>query len=171
VTAIDLGKVAIEVAELHALESGAKVRYLQTTAEDHAELHAGTYDVVTCMEMLEHVPDPQSVLRALRALVKPDGHVIVSTLNRNLKSYLLGIVAAEYVLGLLSRGTHTYEKFIRPSELARWARAEDFAIADMVGLSYNPLTAIARETAVVDVNYLMHLQPQAASMAPRRLQG
>lgn len=168
VTGIDLGKVTIDVAEMHALDSGVKVRYLREAAEDHAAHSAGTYDVVTCLEMLEHVPEPQSVLHALRALVKPDGHVIVSTLNRNLKSYLLTIVGAEYLLGLLSRGTHTYEKFIRPSELARCARAEDFAVVDITGLGYNPFTAAAREIDAVDVNYLMHLQPQAASFAGGR---
>lgn len=159
VTGIDLGKVTIEVAELHALESGANVRYVREAAEDHAAHSPQTYDVVTCLEMLEHVPEPQSVLRALRQLVKPDGHIIVSTLNRNLKSYLLAIVGAEYVLGLLTRGTHTYEKFIRPSELSRWARAADCTIADMIGLDYNPLTGLAREIAAVDVNYMMHLRP------------
>ena len=160
VTGIDLGQATIEVAGLHALESGAKVRYLRESAEDHA-LHAPAgYDVVVCMEMLEHVPNPQSVLRALRTLVKPGGHVILSTLNRNLKSYLLAIVGAEYVLGLLARGTHTYEKFIRPSELSRWARTAEFDVADLVGLEYNPLSVTARETADVGVNYMMLLRPQ-----------
>jgi len=160
VTGIDLGQATIEVAELHALESGAKVRYLRESAEDHA-LHAPAgYDVVVCMEMLEHVPNPQSVLRALRTLVKPSGHVVLSTLNRNLKSYLLAVVGAEYVLGLLARGTHTYEKFIRPSELSRWARAAQFEVADLVGLQYNPFSVSARETADVDVNYMMLLRPE-----------
>jgi len=160
VTGIDLGQATIEVAGLHALESGAKVRYLRESAEDHALQAPANYDVVTCMEMLEHVPDPQSVLRALRTLVKPNGHVILSTLNRNLKSYLLAIVGAEYVLGLLARGTHTYEKFIRPSELSRWARTAEFDVADLVGLEYNPLSVTARETADVGVNYMMLLRPQ-----------
>jgi len=160
VTGIDLGQATIEVAGLHALESGAKVRYLRESAEDHALQAPANYDVVTCMEMLEHVPDPQSVLRALRTLVKPGGHVILSTLNRNLKSYLLAIVGAEYVLGLLARGTHTYEKFIRPSELSRWARTAEFDVADLVGLEYNPLSVTARETADVGVNYMMLLRPQ-----------
>jgi 2-polyprenyl-6-hydroxyphenyl methylase/3-demethylubiquinone-9 3-methyltransferase len=161
VTGIDLGQATIEVAELHALESGAKVRYLRESAEDHAMHSPASYDVVTCMEMLEHVPDPQSVLRALRALVKPTGHVVLSTLNRTLKSYLLAIVGAEYVLRLLARGTHTYEKFIRPSELSRWARAAGFDVIDLVGLEYRPINSTAREIADVGVNYLMLLRPEA----------
>jgi 2-polyprenyl-6-hydroxyphenyl methylase/3-demethylubiquinone-9 3-methyltransferase len=160
VTGIDLGKATIEVAELHALDSGVSVRYLREAAEDHAAHSPAAYDVVTCMEMLEHVPQPQSVMRALRTLVKPDGHVVVSTLNRNLKSYLLAIVGAEYVLGLLARGTHTYEQFIRPSELSRWARAAEFAVLDIAGLEYHPLTESARATGNVEVNYMMHLRPE-----------
>jgi 2-polyprenyl-6-hydroxyphenyl methylase / 3-demethylubiquinone-9 3-methyltransferase len=159
VTGIDLGKATIEVAELHALESGISVRYLCEAAETHAAQNAGAYHVVTCMEMLEHVPDPQSVLTALRTLVKPDGHIIVSTLNRNLKSWLLAIVGAEYVMNLLARGTHTYDQFIRPSELSRWARSADLNVVDIAGLDYNPLTSLAREVANVDVNYMMHLRP------------
>ncbi len=160
VTGIDLGAVTIEVAELHALESGARVRYLREAAEEHAVHAAGSYDVVTCMEMLEHVPDPQSVLRALHVLVKPDGHIFVSTLNRNLKSWLLAIVGAEYVMRLLPRGTHTYENFIRPSEMSRWARSAGLSVSDIAGLEYNPLTGIARRVVSVDVNYMMHLRPE-----------
>ena len=125
VTGIDLAPQTIEVAELHALESQVPVRYLRESAETHAAHSPGAYDIVTCMEMLEHVPEPESVLRALHDLVKPGGDVFVSTLNRNLKSYLLAVVGAEYVLNLLPRGTHTYERFIKPSELARWARAAE----------------------------------------------
>jgi len=160
VTGIDLGEATIEVAELHALESGATVHYLRESAEQHAAKSPASYDVVTCMEMLEHVPDPRSVLHAMRSLVKPTGHVVLSTLNRNLKSYLLAVVGAEYVLNLLKRGTHTYEKFIRPSELARWSRAAGFDVVDLVGLEYNPLTATAREIADVGVNYVMLLRPE-----------
>lgn len=160
VTGIDLGKATLEVAQLHALQSAVSVRYLCEAAEDHAAHSAGAYDVVTCMEMLEHVPQPDQVLRALRALVKDDGHIVVSTLNRNLKSYLLAIVGAEYVLGLLARGTHTYEKFIRPSELSRWARAANLGVVDIAGLEYNPLTQRARETHNVAVNYMMHLRTE-----------
>ena len=158
VTGIDLGPATVEVAELHALDSGVHIRYLRESAEMHAEHAASTYDVVACMEMLEHVPEPVSVLRALHRLVKPGGHVFVSTLNRNLKSYLLAIVGAEYVLRLLERGTHTYDRFIRPSELARWARSVDLAVEDIAGLEYNPFASSARQSANVDVNYMMHLR-------------
>jgi len=158
VTGIDLGPATVEVAELHALESGVQVRYLRESAEAHALHNAGRYDIVTCMEMLEHVPEPQSVLRALHTLVKPDGDVFVSTINRNLKSYLLAIVGAEYVMRLLAPGTHTYERFIRPSELARWARAADLLVVDAAGLNYDPFREVAKQTANVDVNYMMHLR-------------
>jgi len=160
VTGIDLGQATIEVAGLHALESGAKVRYLRESAEEHAAQAPASYDIVICMEMLEHVPDPRSVLQALRTLVKPTGHVVLSTLNRTLKSYLLAIVGAEYVMKLLTRGTHTYEKFIRPSELSRWSRAAGFDVVDLVGLEYNPLDATAREIADVGVNYILLLRPE-----------
>jgi 2-polyprenyl-6-hydroxyphenyl methylase/3-demethylubiquinone-9 3-methyltransferase len=123
VTGLDLGPETIQVADLHAAASGLSVRYLCESAEAHAQHSPAAYDVVTCMEMLEHVPEPDGILRALCSLVKPGGDVFVSTLNRNLKSFLLAIVGAEYVMNLLERGTHTYERFIRPSELARWARA------------------------------------------------
>lgn len=159
VTGIDLAPMTIEVAELHALESNVAVRYVRESAETHAAHAAGGYDVVTCMEMLEHVPSPESVLRAIRALVKPDGHVVLSTLNRNLKSYLLAIVGAEYVLNLLARGTHTYERFIKPSELSRWARAQRLETVDIAGLAYDPFRGTARLGSNVDVNYMMHLRP------------
>jgi 2-polyprenyl-6-hydroxyphenyl methylase/3-demethylubiquinone-9 3-methyltransferase len=163
VTGIDLGTATIEVAELHALDSGLQVRYLRESAEDHAQHSPGTYDVVTCLEMLEHVPQPASVLRALHTLVKPGGDIVVSTLNRNLKSWLLAIVGAEYVLGLLERGTHTYSRFIRPSELARWARAADLEVADIAGLEYDALRETARQSTNVQVNYMMHLHRDAES--------
>ena len=158
VTGIDLGTATVEVAELHALESGVSVRYLRESAEQHALTNAGAYDVVSCMEMLEHVPEPQSVLRALHTLVKPGGDVFVSTINRNLKAYLLAIVGAEYVLGLLERGTHSYERFIRPAELARWARAVGLDVIDIAGLEYDPIRETARQSTNVDVNYMMHLK-------------
>lgn len=158
VTGIDLAPLTIEVADLHALESHLPVRYLRESAETHASHSAGSYDVVTCMEMLEHVPEPASVLHALHALVAPGGHIVVSTLNRNLKSYLFAVVGAEYLLNLLARGTHTYERFIKPSELARWARAADLRVADIAGLAYDPLQNIARQSSNVDVNYMMHLR-------------
>jgi 2-polyprenyl-6-hydroxyphenyl methylase/3-demethylubiquinone-9 3-methyltransferase len=156
VTGIDLGPQTIEVAELHALESALPVSYARESAEMHAAGNAGAYDIVVCMEMLEHVPEPESVLQALRTLVKPGGHVFVSTLNRNLKSYLLAIVGAEYVMNLLTRGTHTYERFIKPSELARWARAAQLSVEDVAGLAYDPFANSARQSTNVDVNYMMH---------------
>jgi 2-polyprenyl-6-hydroxyphenyl methylase / 3-demethylubiquinone-9 3-methyltransferase len=158
VTGIDLGRSTLQVAELHALESGVSIRYLCESAETHAATSPGAYDVVTCMEMLEHVPEPQSVIRALRSLVRPGGDVFVSTINRNLKAYLLAIVGAEYVLRLLERGTHTYERFIRPSELSRWARHGDLEVLDIAGLEYDPLREVAKLSTNVDVNYLMHLR-------------
>lgn len=161
VTGIDLGQTTLEVAELHALDAGVNVQYLRESAEEHAAKATAHYDVVVCMEMLEHVPEPGSVLRALHQLAKPGGHVIVSTLNRNLKSYLFAIVGAEYVLGLLERGTHTYEKFIRPSELARWARAASLDVLDISGLEYDALRSVARLTDNTDINYMMHLQRSA----------
>ena len=158
VTGIDLAPMTIEIAELHALESGVNVQYLRQSAEAHALEHPAHYDVVVCMEMLEHVPDPMSVLRALHDLVVPGGFVFLSTLNRNLKSYLFSIVGAEYVLNLLPRGTHTYERFIKPSELARWCRAANLNLEDLSGMSYDPITSRAALSKNVDVNYLMCLR-------------
>lgn len=158
VTGIDLGTATIEVAELHALESGVAVTYRREAAEDHAVANAGAYDIVTCMEMLEHVPAPQDVMQALHTLVKPGGDVFVSTINRNLKAYLLAIVGAEYVFRLLERGTHTYERFIKPSELSRWARHAQLEVVDIAGLEYDPLRELARQSTNVDVNYMMHLR-------------
>lgn len=158
VTGIDLAPLTIEIAELHALESRLSIRYVREAAEAHAVHSAGAYDIVTCMEMLEHVPEPESVLRALHDLVKPGGDIVVSTLNRNLKSYLLAVIGAEYVLNLLPRGTHSYERFIKPSELSRWARAAQLSVVDVAGLAYDPLQHVARRTDDVAVNYMMHLR-------------
>jgi 2-polyprenyl-6-hydroxyphenyl methylase/3-demethylubiquinone-9 3-methyltransferase len=158
VTGIDLATQTIEVAELHALESQLTIRYLREAAETHAAHSAGTYDAVTCMEMLEHVPEPESVLRALHDLVRPGGDIFVSTLNRNLKSYLMAVIGAEYVLNMLPRGTHTYDRFIKPSELSRWARAAGLSVMDIAGLAYDPIQHTARRTADVAVNYMMHLR-------------
>jgi 2-polyprenyl-6-hydroxyphenyl methylase / 3-demethylubiquinone-9 3-methyltransferase len=158
VTGIDLGPATIEVAELHALESGVAVTYQRESAEAHALAHAGQYDVVTCMEMLEHVPEPLSVLNALRSLAKPRGDIFVSTINRNFKAFMFAIVGAEYVLRLLERGTHTYERFIRPAELARWARECGLEVVDIAGLEYDPFREIARQSTNVDVNYMVHLR-------------
>jgi len=158
VTGIDLAPQTIEVAELHALESQLTIRYVREAAEAHAAHSAGAYDVVTCMEMLEHVPEPESVLRALHDLVRPGGDVFVSTLNRNLKSYLMAVIGAEYVLNMLPRGTHTYDRFIKPSELSRWARAAGLSVLDIAGLAYDPIRHTASRTDDVAVNYMMHLR-------------
>lgn len=158
VTGIDLAPQTIEVAELHALESQLTIRYVREAAESHAAHSAGAYDVITCMEMLEHVPEPESVLWALHDLVRPGGDVFVSTLNRNIKSYLMAVVGAEYVLNMLPRGTHTYDRFIRPSELSRWARAAGLSVLDIAGLAYDPIRHTARRTDDVSVNYMMHLR-------------
>jgi 2-polyprenyl-6-hydroxyphenyl methylase/3-demethylubiquinone-9 3-methyltransferase len=155
VTGIDLSEKALSVARLHLLESGRNVRYVLQSAEDHARETAGQYDVVTCMEMLEHVPDPASTIRACATMVRPGGTVFFSTLNRNPKSWLFAIVGAEYVLRLLPRGTHEYEKFIKPSELAQDARAAGLREAEMMGMSYNPLTHVYSLGRDTSVNYLM----------------
>ncbi len=159
VTGIDMGKAPLEVARLHLLESGLEVDYAQMSAEQAAERHPGEFDVVTCMEMLEHVPDPAAVIAACARLVKPGGQVFFSTINRNPKSYLFAIVGAEYILRLLPKGTHDYAKFIRPSELARWSRAAGLDTTDMTGLTYNPLTDVYRlDPRDVGVNYMVATQ-------------
>ncbi len=161
VTGIDMAEGPLAVARLHQLESGAEVDYRQTTAEELADAEAGTYDVVTCLEMLEHVPDPSQVIRSCAELVKPGGNVFFSTINRNPKSFVFAIVGAEYVLRLLPKGTHEYEKFIRPSELEEWARQAGLALKSSIGLHYNPLTREYRLGPNVDVNYLMHFERPA----------
>lgn len=155
VSGIDLSEKALKVAKLHLYESGRQVDYQLVSAEDYAEQHAGEFDVVTCMEMLEHVPDPASVVAACARLVKPGGWVFFSTLNRNPKSYLLAVIGAEYVLKLLPRGTHDYAKFIKPAELARMAREAGLDTEELTGMTYNPLTKVYRLEADTDVNYLM----------------
>jgi len=162
VTALDLADDLLQVARLHALDAGIEVNYVLESAESHAAVHAGEYDVVTCMEMLEHVPDPTAVVAALGQLVKPGGHVYVSTLNRTLKAYALAVLGAEYVLRLLPTGTHTYEKFIRPSELKQWARDAGLTLADIAGLEYDPFTRKASLTTDAAVNYLVQLRRDAA---------
>ncbi len=158
VTGIDMGEAPLNVARLHQLESGAKVEYFQTTAEELAEDQAGHYDVVTCLEMLEHVPNPASVIRACAKLCKPGGDLYFSTINRNPKSFAFSIVGAEYILGLLPRGTHEYAKFIRPAELADWLRENDLQLQHMTGLTYNPLFKSYRlNDNDVDVNYMVHV--------------
>jgi len=155
VTGIDLGDKALQVAQLHLLESGKQVEYRKVAVEQLALEKPEHYDVVTCMEMLEHVPDPQSIVRACYQLVKPGGHVFFSTLNRNPKSYLLAIIGAEYVLQMLARGTHDYAKFIKPSELAQFCRNSGLSVTDIIGMSYNPLSKIYSLGRDTDVNYLM----------------
>ena len=156
VTGIDLGEAPLAVARLHAEKSGVEVEYLQVLAEEIAEQRAGEYDAVTCLEMLEHVPDPSSVIRACAKLVKPGGQVFFSTINRNPKAFLFAIVGAEYVLRLLPRGTHEYAKLIRPSELAGWSRDAGLDVRDTTGMTYNPVTQVYKLNRDVSVNYLMH---------------
>ena len=140
VTGIDLADKALKVAQLHVLESGNQVEYRNVSAENYAREQPGQFDVVTCMELLEHVPDPASTVAACAALVKPGGHVFFSTINRNLKSYLFAIIGAEYVLRMLPRGTHRYEKFIKPSELGAFCRHGGLDVREVIGMTYNPLT-------------------------------
>jgi 2-polyprenyl-6-hydroxyphenyl methylase/3-demethylubiquinone-9 3-methyltransferase len=159
VTGIDMGEAPLAVARLHQLESGVSVDYRQSTAEEIAAEMPAHFDIVTCMEMLEHVPDPASVIRACAALSKPGGDLYFSTLSRSPKSWLFAIVGAEYVLNLLPKGTHDYAKLIKPSELAAWLRAADLQLVDMTGLVYNPLTKQYRlNPRDVSVNYMMHVR-------------
>jgi 2-polyprenyl-6-hydroxyphenyl methylase/3-demethylubiquinone-9 3-methyltransferase len=155
VTGIDLGDKALKVAKLHLLESGKQVTYRKIAVEALAKEQPHHYDVVTCMEMLEHVPSPQSIVHACSKLVKPGGWVFFSTINRNPKSYLYAIIGAEYVLNLLPKGTHDYAKFIKPSELARMARAANLGVHEIIGMTYNPLTKVYALEPDSDVNYIM----------------
>jgi len=156
VTGIDMGERPLQVAELHTLESGVQVTYRRVPVEDLAAESPARFDVVTCMELLEHVPDPASVVMACARLVSPSGFVFFSTLNRNLKSYLLAIIGAEYILGVLPRGTHDYGRFIKPSELDSWVRTAGMHTQDITGMTYNPLTDTYRfANRDPDVNYLM----------------
>ncbi len=155
VTGIDLSEKALGVAKLHLLESGRSVDYRHISAEELAAQEPGTFDAVTCLEMLEHVPDPASTVAACARLVKPGGQVFLSTLNRNPKAYLFAVIGAEYLLKLLPKGTHDYAKFIKPSELSRHCKAADLEVSELIGMSYNPLTqqyTLGRDTSV---NYLM----------------
>ncbi len=162
VTGIDMGEGPLQVARLHKLESGVQVDYRQITAEHLAEKEAGQYDIVACMEMLEHVPDPGSVISACARLCKPGGHVYFSTINRNPKAYALAVLGAEYILKFLPRGTHDYAKFIRPSELGNWLRQADLQLEHMTGLTYNPITRRYRlNPNDVDVNYMVHSSKDA----------
>ncbi len=161
VTGIDLGEKALGVARLHALESGHQADYRLIAAEDFAAEAPGRFDVVTCMEMLEHVPDPAQTIAACATLAKPGGHLFFSTLNRNLKSYLFAVIGAEYILNMLPKGTHDYTKFIKPSELTRWCTANGLEVQEMIGMSYNPITQIYTLGRDLDVNYLIHARKPA----------
>lgn len=158
VTAIDMAEAPLAVARLHRHESGVEVEYLHSTAEALAAERPAQFDVVTCLEMLEHVPEPASVVQACARLVKPGGHVFFSTINRNPKSYLFAIIGAEYLLKMLPKGTHDYARFIRPSELAAWCRPAELAVRELTGMSYNPLSGRYSLGPDVDVNYLVHCE-------------
>ncbi len=162
VLGIDMGEAPLAVAQLHQLESGVALDYQRITAEELAEREPACFDIVTCMEMLEHVPDPASTIRACARLVKPGGHLFFSTINRNPKAYLFAIIGAEYVLRLLPTGTHDYRKFIRPSELDGWSRAAGLTLRHVTGLHYNPLTGRYWLGPGVMVNYMVHCQPDAS---------
>jgi 2-polyprenyl-6-hydroxyphenyl methylase / 3-demethylubiquinone-9 3-methyltransferase len=158
VLGIDLSQAVLDVAELHALEAKLDVEYRAVAAEDLAAQRPGAFDLVTCMEMLEHVPDPEASVAALASLVKPGGDVVVSTLNRKPIAFAVAIIGAEYIARALPRGTHEYLKFIRPSELARWGRHAKLELIDLKGITYNPLTRAFRLSANTDVNYLAHFK-------------
>lgn len=162
VTGIDLAEKSLKVARLHLLESGQKVDYRCVAVEDLAKQLPASFDTVTCMEMLEHVPDPESVVRSCAALVKPGGYVFFSTLNRNAKAYLQAVIGAEYILGLLPRGTHDYAKFIKPSELTRMARNAGLNVVDLTGMTYNPITKQYKLLADTGVNYMICCQRSPA---------
>lgn len=163
VTGIDMAEGPLGVAKLHQIESGVSVNYEQSTAEAFAGDHAGEFDVVTCLEMLEHVPSPGQVIASAATLLRPGGHAFFSTINRNPKSFLFAIVGAEYVLKLLPAGTHEYQKFIRPSELDHWARGADLRLENSIGMHYNPITSEYSLGPGLDVNYLMHYRKPDAN--------
>ncbi len=156
VTGIDMAESPLAVARLHAIESGAQVEYLASTAEELAAARPGAFELVTCLEMLEHVPDYASTIAACAALTAPGGHLVFSTINRNPKAYLLAVVGAEYVLGLLPKGTHDYQKFIQPAELAGAVRAAGLTVREIIGMRYNPFTRGCSLSDDVDVNYLLY---------------
>lgn len=159
VTGLDMGTEPLTVARIHAKENQIELNYIQSTVEEHAALYPEQYDVVTCMEMLEHVPDPASVIRACAALVKPGGHVFFSTLNRNIKSWLLAIVGAEYLFNIVPKGTHDHKKFIKPSELLRMVEPTPLNERHITGIHYNPvLDNFCLSQKNVDVNYIVHTQ-------------
>lgn len=159
VTGIDMAELSLDVARMHLHESNLEVDYQLTTAESYCAQHAEEFDVITCLELLEHVPDPQSIIDAAATALKPDGSLHLSTLNRNTKSFMLAIVAAEYVMNMLPKGTHEYSKFIKPSELAAASRKSGLEVCDVTGISYNPITRNYHTSSDVDVNYLMTCRP------------
>ena len=161
VVGIDLAEAGLEVAKLHLLESGLDIDYQFISAEELAESESESFDVIACLEMLEHVPDPSLIVEACSKLVKTDGRVFFSTINRNPKSYFFAIVGAEYVLNLLPKGTHNYEKFIRPSEIDEWARLYDLSISSMIGMTYNPITKKYKLGDDVSVNYMSHYEKKS----------
>ena len=163
VLGIDVTEAAIDVARLHRHESGIFPDYELMTIEELAATEPEPFDVITCLEMLEHVPDPASVITSCRQLLKDDGHLFLSTINRNPKSYLLAIIGAEYILKLLPKGTHDYEKLIKPSELSAWCRQAGINVEDLTGMTYNPLTRIYKTGKDLDVNYLAHARPVGES--------
>lgn len=158
VTGIDMSEPLIEIAQQHAQANNVELEYQQCTVESLADAQAEQYDIVTCMEMLEHVPDPSSIIEACAKLCKPGGHVFFSTINRNAKAFALAIVAAEYILRLVEKGTHEYQSFIQPAELAEWAEQAGLQVNDVNGIQYNPFSGHHRLKRDVDVNYLMHTQ-------------
>ncbi len=159
VTGIDMGDANLTIARMHLYESGEKVEYRKITIEELAQEQPGAFDVVTCLEMLEHVPDPGSIIQACKTLVKPEGDVFFSTVNRNAKSYAMAILGAEYVLKLLPKGTHDYKKFIRPSELDQWIRDAGLKTQHISGMTYNPFTGHCTLSDDTDINYLVHARP------------
>ncbi|MBX2859096.1 MAG: bifunctional 2-polyprenyl-6-hydroxyphenol methylase/3-demethylubiquinol 3-O-methyltransferase UbiG [Cellvibrionaceae bacterium] len=162
VTGIDLGEAPLEVAKLHGLESGFGAEYLKISVEELAQQQPESFDVITCLEMLEHVPDPAQVVQACHRLLKPGGHVFFSTINRNPKAYLFAILGAEYILKLLPKGTHEYTQFIRPSELASWIRDSQLSLQDISGITYNPLLKQFKlKPRNVDVNYIVYAKKEA----------
>jgi 2-polyprenyl-6-hydroxyphenyl methylase/3-demethylubiquinone-9 3-methyltransferase len=156
VTGIDMGEMPLDIAKLHAMEGGLDIHYEQSTAEEMAARYAAEFDAVTCLEMLEHVPDPTAIIQACADLVKPEGDVFFSTLNRHPKAYLLAILGAEYVMNMLPKGTHDYKRFIRPSELAGWCRQAGLQVTNITGITYNPLSREFSLSKDVQVNYLVH---------------
>lgn len=158
VTGIDMASSPLSVAKLHLLESGLDVDYQQVSAEEFAHEHQAEFDVITCMELLEHVPDPGSLIRACASMLKPNGELFLSTLNRNVRAFVEAIVGAEYLLKILPKGTHRYDRFIRPSELTRWCREANIEVKTLKGMGYNPLTQQFKLTDDLNVNYLAHAQ-------------